>query len=104
MTVDILFETSIGPVVVEYDGSYFHYKNEAILRDTEQTNALLLAGYTVIRIREQTNSFKLPKINVIDSNLLQLEIEYEWNKDDNLIEAVKQIKQWLDAKTKGTHE
>ena len=61
-SVDILLPNNI---VVEYDGWFFH-KNTAD-RDDRKTNSLISSGYTVIRVREQSNEqlqFLTPRDNL----------------------------------------
>lgn len=41
----------VGAVVIEYDGWYYH--RDRLDRDTEKTAALVAAGYSVFRVREQ---------------------------------------------------
>jgi rubrerythrin len=43
-------------LVIEYDGRYWHSSHEALRKDTQKTNRLEAAGWTVIRIRENLNS------------------------------------------------
>ncbi|MFD0360080.1 zinc-ribbon domain-containing protein [Nocardia sp. GCM10030253] len=38
-------------LIVEYDGSYYHHLTDAIRKDTKQSQALIGAGWTVIRVR-----------------------------------------------------
>ncbi|MEV6140506.1 zinc-ribbon domain-containing protein [Nocardia sp. NPDC051990] len=38
-------------LIVEYDGSYYHHLPDAIRKDTKQSQALIGAGWTVVRIR-----------------------------------------------------
>lgn len=38
-------------LVVEYDGSYYHHLPDAIRKDTKQSQALIDAGWTVVRVR-----------------------------------------------------
>lgn len=84
-------------IVVEYDGAYFHYTPSSITRDTEKTLVLLENGYKVVRIRETIPQIPLPLLEIKDTNLLQLSVPY-MKTNDNLIEAVDQIKQWLESK------
>lgn len=57
------------PVVVEYDGSYFHA--DAVERDMAKTQALLDAGYVVVRVREANNTV-LPDLPMVHPRLVQV--------------------------------
>ncbi len=70
MSVDILTTINDKPLVVEYDGWYWHKDREAI--DSAKTEALLESGYCVVRLREGV----LDPIELHHPNLLQLPIEY----------------------------
>jgi hypothetical protein len=77
LRVDILGEYKGKSVIVEYDGWYWHAdirakEKTAIIRDTAKTQALVDAGYVVIRIREARNDHCLVKVPVKHPNLLQL--------------------------------
>lgn len=54
VSLDINGTYADTPVVIEYDGSYFHA--DAIDRDTAKTQALLSAGFLVVRVREANNT------------------------------------------------
>ena len=71
--VDIYFPES--KTVVEYDGSWWHSKDNKRSVDTRKTLDLLFLGYRVIRIREQSTRFQLPSLNI--SNHSYFEILYE---------------------------
>ena len=71
--VDIYFPES--KTVVEYDGSWWHSKDNKRSVDTRKTLYLLFLGYRVIRIREQSTRFQLPSLNI--SNPSYFEIFYE---------------------------
>ena len=71
--VDIYFPES--KTVVEYDGSWWHSKDNKRSVDTRKTLDLLFLGYRVIRIREQSTRFQLPSLNI--SNPSYFEIFYE---------------------------
>lgn len=57
------------PVVVEYDGSYFHA--DAVERDSVKTQALLDAGYVVVRVREE-NHTALEPLPLVHPRLVQV--------------------------------
>ena len=78
------------PLVIEYDGEYWHSMEGSIGRDTDKTLALITHNYLVVRIRENN----LPFIGVQHPNLLQLNTKYS-REDDDLEDAVKEIESWL---------
>lgn len=93
MRVDLLAELGDTgqPVVIEYDGSYWHRGEDREAIDMEKTRALLNAGYYVVRVREN----QLPELPIQDARLRQL--DYTWQRgDDNLVDLVEQIEIWLD--------
>lgn len=57
-TVDILINEHGERIAVEYDGSYWH-KNK-VIRDRQKSEELLMAGYCVVRLREDG----LPSLNI----------------------------------------
>lgn len=78
MTVDILAFRGTEKFAIEYDGYYFHSgihsgnKEEAYRKDLQKTQALLDAGYHVVRIREINYNGILDFLDLQDSRLLQL--------------------------------
>lgn len=81
-------------IIIEYDGKYFHsglrsgksYQHHLDV-DRSKTEAMLEAGYRVIRIREND----LKHINLEDSNLYQIN-----HKNGSSISlTVKKISEWL---------
>jgi hypothetical protein len=68
ITVDILAVES--KIAIEYDGSYWH--KDTADRDLTKTMTLLDAGYTVVRIREQSKQFALPLLPLEHPNLHQI--------------------------------
>jgi len=72
MDVDIHLITNIGyPVIVEFDGAYWH--KDRIAQDTEKTQILLDSGFSVVRVREGD----LPFIGITHPDLHQL--NFKWN-------------------------
>lgn len=61
-------------VVVEYDGSYFH--KDKFQKDEQKTQALLDAGWIVVRIREQTPSLGLDFLGLKHDNFIQVKYDY----------------------------
>lgn len=95
MSVDCIMMKGKTSVAVEYDGSYWHSETEA--RDSNKTLLLLDNGYLVVRLREYTKQNVLPLLDINHTNLLQIPLPYITG-DDNLIEAVNQIREWLESK------
>lgn len=78
------------PVVVEYDGGYWHSMPESLDRDMRKTEALLEAGYYVVRVREN----ELPHLPLSHPQLLQ--VDYTWHREDGtMVDLVEQIEYWL---------
>jgi len=96
--VDILGQYKEQPIVVEYDGWYWHSgqrKSDAETpreRDTEKTQALLTAGYLVVRIREVRKNATLDLLNLSHQNLLQ--IQWTYSKDSSELRQI--IYSWLE--------
>lgn len=92
MSVDILtrpFRDEPG-VVIEYDGSYFHSTPESTARDLAKTQALLGAGYYVVRIREN----RLPLLPLRHDRLLQ--ISHRWSgESEHLVNTIETIEHWV---------
>lgn len=92
MRVDLVGELGRTglPVVVEYDGSYWHRGDGRRSIDLAKTRALLSAGYYVVRVREND----LGLLPLSDDNLFQ--VGYTWQRgDDNLVGLVEQIEAWI---------
>lgn len=92
MNVDVFATTSRTnqPVVVEYDGQFWHNNELTRKRDMDKTRALLDAGYLVVRIREGD----LPFLPIEHENLLQ--VQCWWlREEDELIDTVVEIEAWL---------
>jgi len=82
-------------VAIEYDGSYYHSESKRVKFDLQKTQALLDAGYLVVRIREN----KLPHLNLVSENLFQLSHDFSYESKD--IQATgKQILTWLEGLAK----
>jgi very-short-patch-repair endonuclease len=96
--VDILGQYKEQPIVVEYDGWYWHSgqrKSDAETpreRDTEKTQALLAAGYLVVRIREVRKNATLDLLDLSHQNLLQ--VQWTYSKDSS--ELRQAIYSWLE--------
>lgn len=63
---------SVG-VILEYDGVYWHIGKEA--GDAVKTEALLGAGYHVIRVRDSSKSLTLPLLPITHPRLTQIQRE-----------------------------
>ncbi|WAC50297.1 zinc-ribbon domain-containing protein [Frigoribacterium sp. SL97] len=55
-------------IVFEYDGSFYHHRKEAVSRDMDKSQALLKAGFLVVRIREGD----LGPLDIRDERLVQV--------------------------------
>ena len=95
MSVDILGDlvNSSQQVIVEYDSFYYHQKPSAQGRDLWKSNALLEAGYLLIRIREKG----LPDLDLNQPNFLQVGHATKGSAIPKT-EAVKQVEKWLLSK------
>lgn len=90
MRVDALAEDvrTGRPVVLEYDGSYWHSTKAEV--DTAKTKALLSAGALAVRVREQP----LPLLDINHPRLLQLSMP--WSGDDTpLVGVLDAVERWL---------
>lgn len=76
-------------IVVEYDGSYWHSAGDAPERDLAKTQALLDAGYYVVRVREKD----LPALAMRHDRLLQFNLPWH-HSGDQVVEAVERIEYW----------
>lgn len=94
LTIDILATIGNNLVAIEYDGYYFHSgihsgdKEDAYLKDKQKTQALLDAGYKVIRIREENINGKLDFIDIDNASLLQLHHKYNNKLNPNDLKGV----------------
>jgi len=102
MTVDILGTFNGLKVAIEYDGYYFHSgihdgnPKAAYEKDAQKTEALLNAGYKVIRLREHNFNGKLPFVKVTHPDLLQIHHKYHNKQHAKSFDKVcKAIKDWL---------
>lgn len=102
MTVDIVGKHHQKNVVVEYDGYYYHSgilsgdRAGAYKKDAQKTQALLDAGYYVVRIREINPNGVLPLVDIKHPNLLQIHYRYKNTDTDKDFKAViKKISGWL---------
>lgn len=100
ISVDGLGVTSSGrKFIFEYDGSYWHGATspakDILLKDTTKTKKLLLEGFLIIRIRENT----LPFIKVESANLFQTAYAYkELSKaTENIADTTALIEAYLKA-------
>lgn len=70
------------PIAIEYDGVYWHTPDKVAQRDLEKTEALLKAGYRVIRVREESSGKRLVFLPICDRALTQLSYQYSSKKND----------------------
>lgn len=68
------------PVVIEYDGDYYHRQPEQVATDLAKTKGLLAAGYLVVRVRE----YPLPSLQLAHPRLLQISARYSREAADFL--------------------
>lgn len=104
LRVDILGKYKGSPVVIEYDGWYWHTgqkKKDSVTplqRDLAKTEALLDKGYVVIRIREEHNlTTRLSFLEISHPNLFQL----HWNPQsfqNDTSTLRKEIYGWLNLR------
>lgn len=98
--VDVLGTSATGKlVVVEYDSWWWHSgkgRNESYSipenRDTVKTQALLDAGYTVIRVREARHDESLSLLPIQNENLIQI----KWDQNEGIPVLIRNIQ--LDLK------
>lgn len=86
--IDMLLLTDTRKVVVEYDGLYWHGKK--VEKDINTTNALMDAGYLVIRLRECTNRQALPLLTLYDKRLKQIQFNYDQKGTPGYLDGVCQ--------------
>ena len=90
-TLSVDMVSKENKLVIEYDGIYYHSgaRSEKELQyhldhDSEKTNALLNAGYKVVRIRENT----LQHLDLEHDNLMQLSYLVKQDKTETIISIV----------------
>lgn len=88
--VDVVGLWQGGLVAVEYDGSYFH--RDSFEKDEDKTAALLDAGYTVVRVREQ-NYWSLMPLRMKHPRLLQVSHQFDTPMD----QMINDIRVWLES-------
>ena len=74
-------------IVIEYDGSFWH--KHKISTDISKSQGLINAGYSVIRVREQSNGNELPLLPEV-KGLYQLRYEYD-EKHTSLIPKLQDL-------------
>lgn len=80
-------------LVVEYDGLRYHGAPDRRRCDRDKTLALLVAGWSVVRVRECTASKHLRDLDITNDNLLQVHHRY----GDRLAPLVETILAWVEA-------
>ncbi|MFF0148536.1 putative zinc ribbon protein [Amycolatopsis sulphurea] len=85
-TADIIVEVDGQPVVIEYDGSYWHTDKVEI--DERKSHDLLAAGYLVVRLREDD----LPSLSVDHPGYRELRVLSSAPRPTQVIE---EIRTWL---------
>jgi hypothetical protein len=91
-TADISLEVDGRPVVIEYDGAYWHSPDAKRLVDERKTLDLLAAGYTVVRLREHP----LDMIGLEHPNLLQLRV---YSQAPNPHGVISEVRGWVMSKS-----
>jgi very-short-patch-repair endonuclease len=93
MSVDMVSEAL--KLVIEYDGYYYHSGGRSgrslvshIATDTEKTQALLDAGYRVVRIREDG----LPHLSMDADKVFEIDYKY----GDSLDSAISMMQTWME--------
>ncbi len=86
------------PIVIEYDGEKWHKTGDASYREVIKTNALLEAGYLVIRVREH----QLESINIKHSNLYEVWHDFghgpKQRKAEYIQLTLNKIEEWVSTK------
>ena len=80
-------------LVVEYDGLRYHDAAERRRCDLSKTDALLAAGWRVVRVREATSRHQLADLDMTHDCLLQVQHRY----GDRLVLVIDAILAWVDA-------
>lgn len=84
-------------LVIEYDGVRWHSDETTVQRDYDKTQAMLKAGYKVVRVREQSGNRILPFLDIHEDGLIQMNFKYSKQQDkidvlvDNVTRAIKTI-------------
>ncbi|WP_162940124.1 zinc-ribbon domain-containing protein [Gryllotalpicola protaetiae] len=87
---DISVEVEGSPVVIEYDGSYWHSADAKRLVDERKTLDLLAAGFHVVRLREHP----LELLDVEHPKLLQLRV---YSQAPDPAGVMREIESWASA-------
>lgn len=103
MSVDVICQMGDINMVVEYDGYYYHSgaaskdPKSVIQRDLDKTQALIDAGYKVVRVREESFAGRLDFLDISHPDLLQISYRYEIGSPSNTFDGtVKTIREWVD--------
>lgn len=101
MSVDVLAIWNTNRIVIEYDGWYWHSgvgrKGEGTFeRDIAKTQALLDAGYLVVRVREEQPKICLAYLPIKHKRLLQLSFHHQKNGHETK-ELREQVYSWLQS-------
>jgi len=90
--------------VCEYDGAYFHQREDAVTRDMEKTRIMLNAGFVIVRIREQAKNLPLPRLPLEHPRLLQIDHHTPYGaaaqaqSQERMKQTVLLIEEWIEAK------
>lgn len=93
MNVDVLGQLhgEDTPVVIEYDGSYWHSQPDKFEVDAQKTRALLDKGYLVVRIRSDDLAF----LDITHESLLQVGFLHRHDNLQGFYELCERIEHWL---------
>lgn len=101
MTVDILCDLNEDKFAFEYDGYYYHSGKMSksasadLKKDTEKTQALIDAGYYVVRLREINPAGTLEMLPIADRKLLQIHHKYDQTVIEPFTDTIKVISAWF---------
>lgn len=90
ISIDILGRFGDRMVAVEYDGSYYHASASTRAKDEAKTIALLDAGYSVVRLRENT----LPRLEMDHPLLLQCSFRYTLD-EERAARQLEPVMRWI---------
>ncbi|NSX37139.1 zinc-ribbon domain-containing protein [Pseudarthrobacter oxydans] len=90
-SADISAAIAGHPVVIEYDGAYWHGHPSKVLVDEHKTRDLLEAGYLVVRLREDD----LPALDIQHHHYQELRVYSAAPKPQ---EVVKAVQEWVSTR------
>lgn len=75
MYVDLCFSVGGKTYIIEYDGAYWHNRQEALLRDIDKSVAILDRNIILCRVRESTHQINLGNLPLDHCNLRQYTVK-----------------------------